>query len=164
MSARSAQLRLVTEAAPAHGVSQDPVRQVFEHWVFMFGLMPARTKLDPERRQVITAALQLYEGDVQLLLQAVEGMAAAPLGDKPQSMQDSMREITWFLARSKRIESALRWSDKLRDALELQAHRAAAPVGLPQDLSAADKAAAQAGRDRLRALAQQVREGLAAHG
>ena len=163
--AASPQLRLVQDAPPAHGVTQDPVRQVFEHWVFMFGKQAARTKLDAERRQVIQAALQLYEGDVQTVMLAVEGMAAVPLGDKPESMQDAMREVTWFLAKSSRIENALRWSDRLRlQAAQQQAMQCAVPVAPEVATTPEDAAAALAARERLRELAQQGRQGQWRHG
>jgi hypothetical protein len=164
--AASPQLRLVQDAPPAHGVTQDPVRQVFEHWVFMFGYMPARTKLDPERKRIITAALALYDGDVQTIMMAVEGMAAVPLGDKPESMQDAMREVSWFLASARRIESALRW----RDRLQLVADRAAAgvaasgPAALAPESTPEQRAAALAAREKLRALAARGREGQWHHG
>ena len=163
--AASPQLRLVQDAPPAHGVTQDPVRQVFEHWVFMFGKQPGRTKLDAERRQVIQAALQLYEWDVQTVMLAVEGMAAVPLGDKPEGMQDAMREVTWFLAKSSRIESALRWSDRLRlQAAQQQAMQCAVPVAPEVATTPEDAAAARAARERLRELAQQGRQGQWRHG
>jgi hypothetical protein len=152
------QLRLVTDPPPAHNTTADPVRQVFEHWVWMFGLHPGRTKLDNLRRQAINAALSLYDDDVQTIMLAVEGMASAPLGDKPQSMQDAMREIDWFLGNAKRIERCLRHADVLamlvqqKDAQPAVAEAAAAP---------ADPAAVAAARERLRAIAMQRR---GAHG
>lgn len=157
--AASPQLRLVTEPPPAHGVTADPVRQVFEHWVFMFGLNPRRTKLDALRRQAINAALALYDGDVQTIMLAVDGMASAPLGDKPQSMADAMREIDWFLGNAKRIERCLRHADDLAMMLEAQDARASAPAA-PQ-AAPADPAAVAAARERLRAMAMQRR---GAHG
>lgn len=147
----SRQLRLVQDAPPAHGVTADPVRQVFEHWVFMFGLQPGRTKLDAERRGAINGALALY-GLPDVLL-AVEGMAAVPLGDKPASMQEAMREVSWFLASARRVERCLRYGDQLREA-------AAAPAGgpaVPVDQPAADPAEVARQRARLRELAAQFR-------
>jgi hypothetical protein len=164
--AASPQLRLVQDAPPQHGTTQDPVRQVFEHWVYMFGLMPARTKLDAERKLVIAAALDLYEGCVPMIMMAVEGMAAVPLGDKPESMQEAMREITWFLASAKRIENALRW----RDRLQLMANKVADGVGatgpaLPApEATPEERAAARAAKERLRELAVRGREGGWFHG
>lgn len=145
------QLRLVKDAPPAHGTTVDPARQVFEHWVFMFGMHPGRTKLDAERRNAINGAIALY-GVPEVLL-AVEGMAAVPLGDKPASMQEAMREITWFLANARRVERCLRYGDQLRDA-------AAAPVAAVAPAEAAEpvnqEAVAQQ-RARLRDLAAQFR-------
>jgi hypothetical protein len=116
----------------------------------MFGLQPARTKLDDERRQVINAALALYSLDVVLL--AVDGMAAAPLGDKPESMQQAMREVSWFLARAKRIESCLRYADDLH-AMAAAPEKPAATA--PQ--APADPAAVAAHKERLRQVAEQCR-------
>jgi hypothetical protein len=148
------QLRLVTDPPPAHNATSDPARQIFEHWVFMFGLNPRRTKLDALRRNAINAALHLYDGDVQTLLMAVDGMASAPLGDKPESMQAAMREIDWFLGNAKRIEQCLRHADVLA-ILEAQAEaRQAQPS--PQ-AAPSDPAAVAAARERLRVLAAQRR-------
>lgn len=150
------QLRLVTDAPPAHHAHEthapDPTRQVFEHWVFMFGLQPGRTKLDAERRQAVNSALALYSLDLVLL--AVEGMAAVPMGDKPQSMREAMRELSWFLASAKRIERCFEYGDQVRAML------ASAP---PSAQAEADRAApvdpvvAAAARQRLRDLAEQCR-------
>lgn len=151
-----AQLRLVAEPPPATHITADPTRQVFDHWVFMFGLHPKRTKLGPLRRQAINAALALYDYDVQTILMAVDGMAAAPLGDKPESMQEAMREVDWFLGNEKRIERCLRWADVLRMRLEEQERAQAAPVhaSAAPAVSAED---AQARRETLRAMANQLR-------
>lgn len=148
----TAQLRLVKDAPPAHHTTTDPTRQVFEHWVWMFGLPPGRTKLDAERRAAINGALALYgQADVML---AVEGMAAVPLGDKPQSMQEAMRELSWFLASAKRIERCLRYGDQLRAAA------ASTPAPTPQPAEQADPIDPEAvtrQRERLRDLARQYR-------
>lgn len=152
------QLRLVNTPAPAHNLTTDPVRRVFEHWVFMFGRCAKRTKLDHERRLAIAAALAMYDQDVETIMQAVEGMAAVPLGDKPQSMRDAMIEVSWFLAKAARIERALRYADDLR-AMAARSDAAALRVasGPGLDVAPADPAAAAAARDKLRALAEQCR-------
>lgn len=100
----TAQLRLVQEAPPATGTTTDPTRRVFEYWLFMFDRSPRRCKLTPERRQAINAALALYELD--MVLQAVEGIAALPLDDVRggDRQRDAMREIEWFLGKGSRIE------------------------------------------------------------
>jgi len=149
------QLRLVKDAPPAHATTTDPTRQVFEHWVFMFGLHPGRTKLDPERRQVINSALTLYDGDVALVMQAVEGMAAVSLTDKPASMQEAMREISWFLAKAKRIESCLRYAEQLRDMVAYDQRRANQVQ--QAEAEPADPAALRAVREALRVKAAQIR-------
>lgn len=145
------QLRLVKEPPPAHDTTTDPTRQVFEHWVFMFGLHPGRTKLDAQRRAAINGAIALYGlADVML---AVEGMAAVPLGDKPESMREAMREIGWFLASAKRVERCLRYGDQLRAA-------AAQPVpaaDAAQPVEPVDRAAVAEQRLRLREMAERFR-------
>ena len=151
---KSPQLKLVSDPPPAHDhATTDPTRAVFERWVFMFGLNPSRTKLDALRRQAINAALALYEGDLQTILQAVDGMASAPLGDKPESMQQAMREVDWFLGNAKRIEQCLRHAD----VLALLAQQQDARPALAVDEPAADPVAAAAARERLRNLAAQRR-------
>lgn len=150
------QLKLVQDKPPVHNITTDPTRVVFERWVFMFGLQPNRTKLDPSRRQVINAALALYDGDVGTILQAVDGMAAAALADKPESMRDAMRDIEWFLGNARNIERALRWGDRLRLQLEreqaAQAQPQQADSGRPEP--SAEEVAAQ--REALRRLAARM--------
>ena len=150
MAAVNRQLRLVTDPPPAHQAATDPTRVAFEHWVFMFGRHPGRTKLDAERRAAINSALALYGLDDVLL--AIEGMAAVPLGDKPASMRDAMCEITWFLASAKRVERCLAYGDQLRAM-------AAAPVPVTAASEAVqpDPQVVQAERARLRALAERLR-------
>lgn len=150
MAASNRQLRLVTDPPPAHQAAADPTRVAFEHWVFMFGRHPGRTKLDAERRAAINGALALYGLDDVLL--AIEGMAAVPLSDKPAGMREAMCEITWFLASAKRVERCLAYGDQLRAM-------AAAPVAPPTaaESAAVDPAEVQAQRARLRALAEQLR-------
>jgi hypothetical protein len=145
------QLKLVKDAPPAHGHASDPVRQVFEHWVFMFGLHPGRTKLDAHRRAAINGAIALYGLSDAML--AVEGMAAVPLGDKPESMREAMREIDWFLATAKRIERCLRYGDQLR-AAAAQPAPAAGPEATAEPV---DQAEVAAQRQRLRDLAERFR-------
>lgn len=153
------QLKLVTDKAPVHGVSQDPVRQVFEHWVFMLGRSPARCKLGPTRRPAIMAALSIYDPGVLML--AVDGLAADPLETCTERMREAMREIEWLLARESRIEF---YADK-GEALRRRAERRADEVRLAQRTSdSGDPAAAQAAqqasdeaRERLRAMAAAMR-------
>ncbi len=150
------QLRLVTDAPPPHHITNDPVRQVFEHWVFMFGLRAASTKLGPTRKAVISSALAIGYSLPDLIL-AVDGMAAVSLDGKPDDMQERMREIDWFLANEPRIERCMRHGEKLRDMAA--AHRAAPAV--EADEAPADPVAAAAARERLRQLANRCR---GAHG
>lgn len=117
----------------------------------MFGRHPGRTKLDAERRQAINAALELYGLDDVML--AVEGMAAAPLGDKPKSMRDAMCEITWFLASARRVERCLEYGDQLR-ALAVQQRDVAAQHAV---VAEPDAEAVRQRRERLRDLAAQYR-------
>lgn len=151
------QLRLVTDAPPAHYTTTDPVRIVFEHWVYMNGLRAASTKLGPKRKPVIAGALAMGYTAAELML-AVDGMASAALEGKPESMAERMREIDWFLADEVRIERCMRHGEKLRD---MAASEARAPVVVTVDEAPADPAAAAAARERLRELANRCR---GAHG
>ena len=114
----STQLKLVQDAAPQVGQAQDPVRRIFDHYVYMLGRNPRRCKLGPTRKSVISAALTIYDEDTLML--TVEGIAADPLDGKPESMRASMRELEWLLASESRIEQ---WADK-GDALRLDLIRA----------------------------------------
>lgn len=146
------QLRLVDERAPAHGETSDPVRQVFEHWVWMLGRSPARCKLGSTRRPVIAAALTLYETEALLL--AVEGLAADPLEGCSERMREAMRELEWLFAKESRIEyyeergMALRRRAERRDAMVTERQKSEAPV---------DPEAVRLCRERLRALAAELR-------
>ncbi len=159
MSGRTVQLRLVSEAPPAHGITADPVRAAFERWVFMFGKNPNRCKLDAERRGVINAAIALF--DVESIELAIDGMASLPLADKPASMADSMREISWFLASAKRIERAIAYGEALHAVV-------AAPAPTAPQISAAspEERAAQAEAKRVAMEALRARSAAlrAAHG
>ena len=139
-----------------HATPDDPVRQVFEHWVFM-GLRNIRLcKLGPTRRLAIASALAMgYDADI--LMAAVEGMAADPLDDCDSSrMRDAMREIEWLLAREARIE---RWAKRgldLRAEADQPEPASATVLPLAQPV---DPAAALAARERMRAIATKMREG-----
>lgn len=149
MAVGSRQLRLVTEAAPARDTQTDAARVVFDTWCFMFN-RHARTQLTAERRTVINAALALY--GVDDVLRAVEGMAAVPLGHLPQSQQDAMREIEWFLVPGKRLERAAEYGDQLRAAADMPAPDQAAHA--PEQV---DVQAVRARREKLRELAAKFR-------
>lgn len=153
----SSQLKLVQMQTPEEAAKQstDPVRRVFDHWLFMFGRSANRCKLGPTRAAAINAALVLYDEDQ--LMAAIEGMAADPLADcASEKMRDAMREIEWILGREARVE---RWADR-GDALRIQALRQAkadatpAPTDSPAPI---DPAAAQAARLHLRKLAARAR-------
>lgn len=149
------QLRLVQDAQQPQ-TTTDPVRRIFEHWAFMLGRNPRRTKLGPTRRAAINAALAMgYDEDTLLL--ACEGMASVDFQGKPESMREAMLELEWFLAREARIERAVRYGEALRAAV-------AQPVVQVAEAQAAepvDPAAAAAARERLRAMAVAMR---GAHG
>ncbi len=159
MSNTVRQLRLVTEPAPEHGTTADPVRAAFERWVFMFGKNPKRCKLDAERRVVINAAIALF--DAESIELAIDGMASLPLADKPASMADAMREISWFLASAKRIERAIAYGEALHAVV-------AAPAPAAPQISAAspEERAAQAEAKRVAMEALRARSAAlrAAHG
>lgn len=134
--------------------STDPVRRVFDHWLFMLGRAPNRCKLDPVRKAAIGAMLTLYDEDQ--LCAAIEGMAADPLDDcGSDKMRAAMREIEWLMARGSRIE---RWAD-IGDRLRLEAlRRETVPEAAPVQ-SIVDPAVAAAARERLRQMAATRRGG-----
>jgi len=147
----SPQLKLVS--ATEQPSPTDAARRVFEHWAFMLGRNPRRCAFGPVRRQVVRAALELYDED--LLLQAVEGMAADPLDDAASDkMREAMREIEWLLARESRIE---RWANvglRLRQGMQQQVDRPE-----PAEVVPVDPEKAAAGRQALRDLAARMRAG-----
>lgn len=159
MQQRTAQLRLVTEAPPAHGTTTDPVRAAFERWVFMFGKNPNRCKLDAERKGIISAAIALF--DAESIELAIDGMASLPLADKPASMADAMREISWFLASAKRIERAIAYGEALHAVVAAPAPAAPQiPAASPEER----EAQAQAKRAAMETLRAQSAALRAAHG
>jgi hypothetical protein len=156
----TAQLRLVQDAPPTFNLAtQDPARRIFEHWLFMFGRSPARCKLGPIRRKAIDSALALGY-DVDVLLMAVEGMAADPL-DRASAphIAERMREIDWLMGAEARIEHWAARGEQLRAMADAPPPPAAADV---VDAAPVDPAAEAAGRQRFFALAAQLRG--AAHG
>ena len=148
----NAQLRLVQDAPqPQH--TTDPVRRIFDHWLFMLGRSPRRCKLGPTRRAAINGALAIgYDEDTLML--ACEGMACVSFDGKPESMREAMLELEWFLAREARIERAVRYGEALRTAATSQAEQA--PVAEAAAV-AVDPAAAAAARERLRSMAAGLR-------
>lgn len=148
------QLRLVQDPAPAHGESGDPVRKVFEHWVFMLGRSPMRCKLGSTRRPVIAAALALYEVDTLML--AVDGMAADPLEGCSERMREAMREIEWLLARESRIEYYAERGEALRHRAERKAIDDSRRTEDAARSPVSDEAIRMA-RERLRTLAAELR-------
>lgn len=159
------QLRLVQDAPPTFNpATTDPVRQVFEHWLLMFGRSPARCKLGPTRRTAIVGALGMGYAVDDLLL-AIEGLASDPvdLPGRPDAdaarIRDAVRQVEWLLAREQRIERWMAKGEQLRGMVDQ-------PAPLPQAQQAPavvqDPAATAAARARLAALARQMRE--ASHG
>lgn len=146
------QLKLVQDTAPGFDFNtSDSARRVFEHWLFMLGRSPRRCKMGPTRRQAIQAALAMgYEVDVLLL--AIEGMAADPLeGARDDRMRDAMREIEWLLGREARIERWAEMGERLRCEAAAPAAMRDEPPTMEQQ---ADDAAA---RERLRQRAAAMR-------
>ena len=151
----AAQLRLITTPASAAPTeSQDPMRQVFEHWLFMLAKSPARCKLGPTRRSAINAALTLYE--VETLHLAIEGMAGDPMDGCSDKMAAAMRELEWLLAKESRVE---RWADmgeRFRQRLQYDEHQAATMPDIAP--APVDPVVAAAARDRLRQFCAARRE------
>ena len=148
------QLRLVQDAQQPQNTT-DPVRRVFDHWLFMLGRSARRCKLGPTRRAAINGALAIGYDEETLLL-ACEGMACVSFDGKPESMREAMLELEWFLAREARIERAVRYGEALRDA----AARQTEPAAVVQEAAVVvDPVAAAAARERLRAMAASLRGG-----
>lgn len=141
---RKPQLSLVDSRVELLAQPQDPVRQVFDHWVLLNDKNPLRCKLAPDRRQVIAAALSVYDIDTVLL--AVEGMASAQLSHLPESQQAAMRDLEWFLPRSRFFDRAVELGERVRAQL------AAGPVQQPagaQPRTPEQQAEWEAARQRL---------------
>lgn len=157
----SAQLRLVqplqADDFDVSETSADPIRRVFGHWLYMLGKSPRRCKLGPTRRQAIAAALVLYEED-QLLL-AIEGCAADRwcAGDNPAGRE--FTDVEWILRSESSIERFSEAGERMRAAAQAAANRRAAaqaePAPSPED-QAAQRAAADAARERLRQMAMRA--------
>ena len=159
------QLRLVSQArddknawgVPQNGAASEPARVVFEHWVYMLGKCPSRTKMGPGRRAAVQAALALYGLD--MLLQAVDGMAAENMEGKPDTMVAAMQDFAWLFEHERRVEL---YADKglaLAQRLAAQQREAqAAPKVVSLDPEPTpEEVAAQ--RARLRDMARQMRGG-----
>jgi len=146
------QLRLVDDKAPRHGTTRDPVRQAFEHWCFMFE-KPVYTKLDSERRAVITKAVDDY--GLPLVMLAIEGQAARDLRAKDLPIAKAMREVSWFLKTAKHTEDAIAEGEALRSRLQA----ADASEAQPEPAEPQDAAAQAADLARLRDLARRARMG-----
>jgi hypothetical protein len=149
---------------PTMGNSADPVRCVFEHWLWANSKNPRRCKLDPARRQAINAMLLLHEQETLEL--AIEGLAGDPLDGLNDGQRAAMRELEWLLSKSQRVE---RWADageQLRLQAQRMERRRAAQAARPQadeldDMAEREKAAL--GRARYLELLSQLRLG-ARHG
>lgn len=159
------QLKLVTASAmsgdwaiPAPGASQDPARQVFEHWVFMLGKNPNRTKMGPGRRTAVQSALALY--GLEMMLQAVDGMAAENMEGKPDTMVAAMQDFEWLFGNERRVElyadKGLALQQQLA-AREREAHAAPKVVSLEPEPTPEEVAAYRA---KLRDYAKSKRGGL----
>lgn len=158
MTQKTPQLRLVADmplpsALPAKA---DPVRQVFEHWLFMLGKSPARCKLDATRSGAIRAALLLF--DAGELMLAAEGFATDAWACSDNRTGKPL-DIEWLMAKASRIEHYAEQGEQLRAQATQAAH---APAQQPA--AQVDPAEAEAQRERLRALAQQLRRQGGAHG
>lgn len=147
---RTRQLRLVQPASQsmdAYCASADPVARVFGEWLFWTGRSPARTKLGPQRRQAIGAALTLYEE--AMVVQAVIGAAA----DEWLAQHDGLG-IEWVLSGESRIERFAAVGQRLQARAAADAVRPA--LELAPEPSEEQVAAAAAARDRMRQLVQRM--------
>lgn len=147
------QLRLVTDE-PAVATSDD-VRRLFDHWVFMLGKNPKRVALGPERRKVITRALQLY--DVDVLEMAIEGCAASEWHAGENDRGASYQDIELILRNEAHVERFAALGERLRIRVANDAARARAQASAP--VPPHDAAAAEEHRQRMFAMAKRMRGG-----
>lgn len=140
-------MKLVSAAEIQPQTSSDPVRRVFDYWVFMAQKSPLRAKLGPTRRQAIAAALTLYsEEELQL---AIDGNLI-----DAWCVANGRHDLDWALVGESRIERFIELGEHLRERVQEAAatrrEQAQAPV---QD--AASAAHAEAARQRLRQMVQE---------
>lgn len=147
------QLRLVTDeqASPA----RDDVRRIFDHWVFMLGKNPKRVALGPDRRKVITRALQLY--DVDVLEMAIEGLAASEWHAGDNDRGAVYQDLELALRNEAHIERFAAKGEALRIQVANEAARERAQASAP--VLAPNAAAAAEYRRRLFEFAQRRRSG-----
>lgn len=141
------QLKLVTAHEIQPQTSNDPVRRLFDHWVFMAQKNPLRAKLGPTRRQAIAAALTLYsEEELQL---AIEGNLI-----DAWCVANARHDLDWALVGESRIERFIELGEHLRDraAAAADRRRERADLPVPDPAAAADAAAA---RQRLRQMVEE---------
>lgn len=146
------QLRLVTDELAA---APDDVRRLFDHWVFMLGKNPKRVALGPERRKVISRALQLYE--VEVLEMAIEGCAASEWHAGENDRGTVYQDIELILRNESHIERFAEMGERLRIKAANEAARARAQASAP--VPPQDAAAAAEQRQRVRDLAARIRRG-----
>lgn len=147
------QLRLVTDeqAAP----TPDAVQRLFEHWVFMLGKNPKRVALGPERRKVITRALQLYE--VEVLEMAIEGCAVSEWHAGENDRGTIYQDIELILRNEAHVERFASLGERLRIRVANDAARARAQASAP--VPPQDAAAAAEHRQRMFEMAKRMRGG-----
>ena len=151
MSAQQ-KLTLVAMEGARVGDAADPVRRVFDHWVFMLGKNPRRCALGMERRKVIRRALELYDEEVLLL--AIEGCASSAWHAGENDRETVYQDIELILRNERQVERFCEMGEVLR------ARAARVPAVAPAEAVApADAAAVEAQRARLRDLAARLRRG-----
>jgi hypothetical protein len=147
----SPQLKLVTPLDIQPQTSSDPIRRLFDHWVFMAQKNPARAKLGPQRRQAIAAALTLYtEDELQL---AIDGNLI-----DAWCVANGRHDLDWLLVGESRVERFIELGEHLRERLresEAAARRQQADSAAPNDGPHVDAAEAAAIRQRLRLMVQE---------
>lgn len=155
------QLRLVEpQAASDQPLRTDPTAVVFDHWVALMGKRPGLCKLGPTRRQAINAMLVLYPLDI--VLAAVEGLAADPMESTPPHIAEHMRDLEWLAKRESNVERYAERGLQLRDELAQRDQPSAAALQQQEeqgDAVTAEQAAAC--RARLAQACRAMREGRA---
>ena len=151
MTAARAHRQLWLVDAQAQRPTDDPARQVFEHWAEVLGKNPRRCAFGPSRRQVVQAWLRYYDADV--LMAACDGCAADAWANGDNDSGREFNDLTHILANEERIERYAAAGERLRQQADAWAARQqgqGAGSACPQAAQQA-QADAHAARQRLRA-------------
>jgi hypothetical protein len=116
--------------------------RLFDHWVFMLGKNPLRTKMGPTRRKVIERALALYEDEDTLML-AIEGCAASRWHAGENDRGRPFDDIELILRDESHVERFAADGEALRARADRAVQRQAAEAAQVQQIDGADGVAAR---------------------